>query len=223
MEISTTASKIDTSGANVRLDQAPDVCPRCHRSVHPKLASAHIVSDLQTCQAIFRCTHLKCQEIFIGTYSAHGEAGGRKNFKLTRVSPRNAMKSTFPQAIQDVSPTFCEIFNQTEEANALNLDQLVGIGLRKGLEFLVKDYACSEHPESETKIRAAPLSVCINDYVDDTNVRECAKRASWLGNDETHYTRKWETKDVSDLKLLVRLTVNWIESSLLTKKYISEM
>jgi hypothetical protein len=54
-------------------------------------------------------------------------------------------------------------------------------------------------------------------------VKECAKRAAWLGNDETHYTRKWETKDVSDLKLLVKLTVNWIDNVLLTEKYIAEM
>ena len=54
-------------------------------------------------------------------------------------------------------------------------------------------------------------------------MKECAKRAAWLGNDETHYTRKWEDKDVKDLKLLVHLTVNWIDNVLLTQKYISEM
>lgn len=48
-------------------------------------------------------------------------------------------------------------------------------------------------------------------------------RAVWLGNDETHYVRKWEEKDVNDLKLLVRLTVNWIDNVLLTKKYIADM
>ena len=35
--------------------------------------------------------------------------------------------------------------------------------------------------------------------------------------------RQWETKDLDDLKRLVRLTVNWIESAVLTKAYIAEM
>ena len=68
-----------------------------------------------------------------------------------------------------------------------------------------------------------PLAKCIDTYVSDQNVLQCAKRAAWLGNDETHYIRKWSDKDVSDLYLLVRLTVNWIDNHLLTKSYITEM
>lgn len=132
-------------------------------------------------------------------------------------------KATFPETVSGLSPTFVEIFNQSMEAESKELDQLVGIGLRKALEFLVKDYAIAENPGTEEEIRRTLLGNCISQYVSDPNVRECAKRAAWLGNDETHYTRKWETKDITDLKLLVRLTVNWIDNSLLTKKYIAEM
>ena len=31
-----------------------------------------------------------------------------------------------------------------------------------------------------------------------------------LGDDETHYERRWIDKDLNDLKNLIRLTVNWI-------------
>lgn len=31
------------------------------------------------------------------------------------------------------------------------------------------------------------------------------ERAAWLGNDETHYVRKWPEKDVKDLKSLNRI------------------
>jgi len=161
--------------------------------------------------------------VFLGTYTFSGSSEGRKLYHLRAVSPVAAKTTTFPEVIQSVSPTFTEIFGQAEHADAAELDQLVGIGLRKALEFLVKDFAVSEHPDNEQDIRAMMLGSCIEQYINDTNVKECAKRAAWLGNDETHYTRKWKSKDVSDLKLLVRLTVNWIENSLLTKKYISEM
>ena len=223
MHLDVTATNLDASGVSVQLNQAPDTCPRCHRSVHPKFVSAHIKSDGSDCQGVFRCTHLKCQEIFIGSYEFGGGPSGRRAYRLVRVAPQATRKSAFPETIQEISPSFCEIFNQAEDADSNQLDQLVGIGLRKALEFLVKDYAAAEHPDQEQKIRSSQLAKCIATYVTDTNVKECATRAAWLGNDETHYTRKWESKDVSDLRLLVRLTVNWIDNSLLTKKYVSEM
>jgi hypothetical protein len=67
------------------------------------------------------------------------------------------------------------------------------------------------------------LGPWIDKYVTDPNVKICAVRATWLGNDETHYVHRWEAKDVTDLKNLVKLTVNWIESVLLTEQYRVEM
>jgi hypothetical protein len=118
---------------------------------------------------------------------------------------------------------FVSIYNQSLAAEAKELDQLVGIGMRKALEFLIKDYAVSENQGKGDEIRKITLANCIAQYVTDPNVKECAKRATWLGNDETHYTRKWESKDVTDLKLLVKLTVNWIDNAVMTKNYIADM
>lgn len=223
MQIDTTSTDLAGGQENIRLTQTPDFCPRCHRSVHPKLVSVAMLLEVKKVQAVFRCTHQKCQELFFGTYSPYGSGGGRTIWTLNSVSPIAAQQATFPETVSSVSPVFVQIFNQAMAAEAANLDQLVGIGMRKALEFLVKDFAVSEHVGKEAEIRNANLGTCIAQYVSDPNIKECARRAAWLGNDETHYTRKWETKDVSDLKLLVRLTVNWIDNSLLTKKYIAEM
>jgi hypothetical protein len=72
--------------------------------------------------------------------------------------------------------------------------------------------------EIET-IKRKLLGPCIREHVDDPRIQKCAERAAWLGNDETHYVRKWEDKDVTDLKRLIALTVNWIDSSLQTEEY----
>ena len=69
------------------------------------------------------------------------------------------------------------------------------------LEFLIKDYACLENPDKEEVIKKTLLGKCINEYILDSNVKACAKRATWLGNDETHYVRKWTDQDISDLKI----------------------
>ena len=224
MQIDPTAITLGGPGENIRLEDTPDECPRCHRNVHPPLLITAKLSEFNTVQGIFRCTHLKCQELFIANYvSTVRSEASREVYRLASVSPVNAQKATFPATVEGVSPTFVAIFNQTMEAESKKLDQLVGIGLRKALEFLIKDFAVAEHPQKDEEIRKSQLASCINKYISDPNVKECARRAAWLGNDETHYTRKWESKDVGDLKLLVRLTVNWIDNSLLTKKYIAEM
>jgi len=54
-------------------------------------------------------------------------------------------------------------------------------------------------------------------------VKDCVERAVWLGNDETHYVRKWEASDISDLKMLIDLTAHWMTSELLTERYLKDM
>lgn len=63
----------------------------------------------------------------------------------------------------------------------------------------------------------------IRDHVSDTKVKQVAARAVWLGNDETHYSRKWEDKDLKDLKMLIKLTLHWIEMDELTQEALKSM
>ena len=63
----------------------------------------------------------------------------------------------------------------------------------------------------------------ISNYIDDGKIKDISVRAAWLGNDETHYLRKWETKDLSDLKDFIRMIVNWIENDEKYKKVMEDM
>jgi len=103
------------------------------------------------------------------------------------------------------------------------LDQITGVGYRKALEFLIKDYAIKNNPSEEKSIKKTPLMQVINKHIGDTNIKNVAKRAVWLGNDETHYIRVWEDKDLSFLKQLIDLTIHWIEAEELTKTMMEEM
>jgi len=88
---------------------------------------------------------------------------------------------------------------------------------------LVKDFARKQYPEKTAEVEKAPLARCIKNYIDDTNAKMTAELATWLGNDETHYMRIWEDKDIEDLKLLIRITSNWISNYLDTQDYVSSM
>ena len=64
------------------------------------------------------------------------------------------------------------------------------------------------------KIYKTALGSCIN-KIDNSSIKELARCATWLGNDETHYIRKWEDRDIHDLKNLIDLTcqyITWIPS-----------
>src|SRR5204862_3119246 len=99
------------------------------------------------------------------------------------------------------------------------LDQIAGVGYRKALEFIVKDFIIKGDSKLGAVVEKMQLGACIEKHITDTNLKACAKRAAWLGNDETHYLRKWEGKDIDDLKKLIRLTVSWVETNLLTVKF----
>jgi hypothetical protein len=111
------------------------------------------------------------------------------------------------------------------EDNAL--DQICGPGYRKALEFLVKDYLIGyiykEDQQKQSDVTKAFLGAAIEKYIDQERIKQCAKRAAWLGNDETHYTRKWEDKDIHDLKSLIVMTVNYIDLTIESDRYLKEM
>ncbi|GAA6336162.1 hypothetical protein I080019B2_09090 [Bacteroides stercoris] len=134
------------------------------------------------------------------------------------------LKRTFSNIISELSPNFCEIYNQAYIAEQTNLMQICGTGYRKSLEFLIKDYLISITPEDQHEtIRNKFLNNCIRDNISNINIKTVASRAVWLGNDETHYTRKWEDKDINDLKSIIELTLHWIESEIRTQKLLEDM
>ena len=136
------------------------------------------------------------------------------------MSPR---EPTLPDAVRVISPDFVEIYKQASEAEQRSLTRIAGTGYRKALEFLIKDYLVSKRPADADAIRKSQLGACIQNYIDDPRVKEVAKRATWLGNDETHYARLWEDKTIEDLKRMIDLTVHWIAMEDATNQALSEM
>jgi len=127
------------------------------------------------------------------------------------------------EIIQKISADFVSVYREAEEAELRNLKLVCGPGYRKALEFLIKDYVIKLNPGKDDEIKRMNLGKCISDFVKNDKVRGVAARAVWLGNDETHYLRKWEEKDLQDLKNLITLTVLWIRMEELTEAAIKEM
>ncbi len=222
--------QVETEGFNGEnlhsaYDRNPDICPLCNYHVKPKRLIASYTNlhlGRERVQIIFRCTNQECDTFFIANYIKDNLEYARP-FYLYNVMPKSNPRMEYSETIKELSPSFVEIYNQAIAAESAELDQIAGIGLRKALEFLVKDFAINQNPDDEEKIKETFLGTVIKTYIDDARLKSTAERATWLGNDETHYVRKWIDKDINDLKLLIKLSVNWIENVLLTEQYSSGM
>lgn len=153
-----------------------------------------------------------------------GNAYNRSHAVLTHTYPQSIQPKEFNSEIKDLSPDFVAIYNQSLHAEQEKLDRICGVGFRKALEHLLKDYIISEHPDKEETVKAIhSIQRCINEYIDNTDIKDMSERATWLGNDETHYVRKWEDKDIQDLKNLIDITVYFISMKIKAKRYKQEM
>ena len=200
----------------------PNVCPICGRTIRPiPVFSYENYMDLRV---VFKCSYEGCDELFLSYYKGIMGMGGPTNqFNFVDSKPKACIPKKFEGGIDALSPSFVEIYNQAKYSEELDLDQICGVGYRKALEFLIKDYCKSENPSEVASIEKKLLGKCIAEYIEDQDIKDCSTRATWLGNDETHYVKKWIDKDIEDLKTLIDLTVFWIAKKLTTKKYMTAM
>lgn len=211
---------MDTNGQYMTFPSSPEICPICHRHIVP-ISVCAFNSFNNSYEVVFRCNNTKCKHLFIATYVDNQQ---KTRLVISKLSPKNSKPLEINDKIKSISPSFYKIYAQALEAEALGLDEITGVGLRKALEFLIKDYCVHKNPTKEEDIKKTLLMQTINTYMSEASkLRSVATKAVWLGNDETHYVRKWEDKDISHLKMLIDLTLHWIESELLTDEFEESM
>lgn len=214
--------RITTPNGNYSVYGFPDRCPVCHEIDDPNIIYAHLSrkSKHGSDTIIAICTCCNCRIDYAVSFSLHHE--DRSPF-YTAASPKtlpySAPPVSFNKHILEISPTFVNIYNQSMIAKNTGLDELVGMGFRKALEFLIKDYLLYIAPSDKDDIKSKFLGKCIKDDVTNPKIKSVAERAAWLGNDQTHYVQKFSEHDVDDLLRLINLTVYWISAELETKEW----
>lgn len=227
MKITTTffETGADTDGHQIDIVALPDECPVCKVSAELKYIQGYVnthKSDYNEClQVIVQCPRNQCRRYSLAYYSVIGDS--LKHFKLEYILPKFTKVKDFPESIKRISPNFIEIYDQAKRAEDLGLSKIDGGAYRKALEFLIKDYLIAKHPDEEVSIKKEFLGKSISKRITDERIKSVSQRAVWLGNDETHYVRTWEGKDITDLKNLIDLTIYWIDSEELTKRIEIDM
>ncbi|WP_075679153.1 DUF4145 domain-containing protein [Roseburia sp. 831b] len=198
-------------------------CPLCHKSIAPLplFACVYESSASSKCASVvYFCRH--CTSPFFAHYYASNVSEYSNSIiynsaKFRYIEPVKFTKIVFDKKIIELSPLFDKIYNQALAAETSGLDEIAGLGYRKSLEFLIKDFAIHENPNDEAKIKSMPLAACIKSFMDSPNIKTLATRSAWIGNDEAHYIRKQEDRDVSDMKSFIQATVYFISMILITE------
>lgn len=194
------------------------ICPHCKYTFDgTALYSGHIQISypLYTAFVLHFCH--SCEHAFLTQYE--GVDGFLTKFETY---PSALCETQLDPLLSNISPKFVEIFHQAEQAEGYGLMEICGIGYRRALEFLIKDYLIHDSPENKDQIQKTPLSQCIRSIPDD-RIKATAERSAWLGNDYAHYVSKHPERDLDDLKNLVIATAYWVSMTLYTQKITSEI
>lgn len=192
-------------------------CPRCHSAIEPVLLWGYVNDIKKGLFSVFlQCN--ACNNTFISSYEFTGiiEEGYTKyrTSSLTRSEPISITKKSFSDEINKLSPNFVRVYNQAFAAEQNELDDICGMGYRKAVEFLAKDYAIHINPDKEADIKSSYLSTCINTYFDNKKLQNLATASAWLGNDQTHYEQRISDAGIKEMKAFIMALVNFIYSDL---------
>lgn len=189
-------------------------CPSCHFAIEPKqLCAFYVQHDSINHTMYLLCLCKRCQQVFMSEFK------GRLNSCFLEFSspeysvPCKPNGNVFSNPIRNLSPNFVETYTQAEIAESYHLFQICGVGYRKSLEYLVKDYLCHKTPENSDKIYSEFLGANIK-RIDDPRIKVLAERSVWIGNDETHYVRKHDDLCLSDMKRFINAMLHYVESEL---------
>lgn len=205
--------------------KCPLTCPYCGKVVEftPK---AQVNLDFNKNDKIFFYTlHTKCcNKLSIATYHYHSDSDETyksedSRYELLSVYP--GQKLTYlPDSVVNISPRFYKLYNDSEFAYLNNMFELAGSGFRNSLEVLIKDYAIIELNENPEKVSKTKLYNCIENYLPDPLLKNAADVVRILGNDYTHYQRKYEQHNVSLLKTYLDIFIKRIDANYLWCIYI---
>lgn len=180
-------------------------CPWCDTHQRP-----HFIYGAFNDKILFiLCYCETCHKAYIAEYEYIYHSSGAYHYSIGKYItsyPANMKCSNFDKSIENLSQSFVNIYNQALTAESIGLNEICGMGYRKALEFLVKDYAISKFPNDVDIIKSMKLMNVIKNKISNPHITQLAEKCTWLLNDEVHYFRKFENVDIQNVKNLIQAT-----------------
>jgi hypothetical protein len=210
----------------------PNICPHCHvvNTPNNQWNVFSIDTDgIQNFLSAWKCSNQNCNRIFIAMYKVQNKMlifsrflNGLPKGPIWPKPILNLKSGNGKDPSKPENSKFTKTYLQSLEAESKGLDELAGMGYRKAIEYLVKDWAIQNNLTEKDKIENSWLgSVITNYYTGD--LKDILERATWLGNDQAHYNKIFEEYDISILKELIDLIMVELDTQYKKKHYIDSI
>lgn len=194
--------------------QEPTLCPHCSNTIFAEIRDSKkffYETNFTFWTLSYCCPNPGCNKIFLATFLSENKS---KTLDLISIYPTKLTEELHP-LLHELSPRFIKSYRQANLAENNGSFELAGAGYRNALEILIKDFAIIELNQDPTEVSKKKLHVCIKEYLGDVDLTKCANVVRILGNDNTHYERKYEELDFEVLKTYMNIFIRLITTKLL--------
>lgn len=190
--------------------EIPTVCPHCSSSLQPIIRDSRLLAFGEQLLLVISYIGNCCNVPFYATYKYC-------NSQTTLLDIYPHLKSiTLPDKIKELSPRFANLYEQSYSAEQNGCIELAGSGYRNSIEILIKDFAINKLKAPENEVCKMSLYEAIGTYLKEVNLETSAADViRVLGNDYTHYQRKYNDIDFIVVKKYLEIFIQQIDTKLL--------
>lgn len=201
-------SNISSSYVNFSI---PIECPHCNAFVQPRIIDHRRLTFSNQEDLLIIIYKGDCCNIpFYATYSYN-----KDNTKILDIYPHQK-PTKLPERIVELSPRFVDLYEQSYTAEQNGHIELAGSGYRNAIEILIKDFAIKRLDKPESEVCGMKLYDTIGTYLKEISIdTSAADVIRVLGNDYTHYQRKYDSIDFVVVKQYLEIFIQQIETKLL--------
>lgn len=182
-----------------------DNCPYCNKAIFPSITAYNHTNNLQYIDTIMLCP--SCNEEYFEKFER--TMLNSRLFKSVAAYPYPEPQIDIPEEIKNFFPQFYKIYVEAVTAENYNLHEICGMGYRKAIEALVKQYAIELYPDDIEKIQNETLMQTIRRFP-SPKIVTLATAATWLGNDQVHLITQHPEYDIQGLKSFINVLCTFI-------------
>ena len=192
--------------------ELPVECPHCGSFVTPKITSHTYFTIEDYSMYLIGFFNDCCDKRSYALYKKKGYSGD-----FLSLYPTSQPKPVLPDSISKISPRFVSLYGQCFSAECRGDFELAGSGYRNALEVLIKDFAINELGKPTAEVCKKKLAQAIEAYMPNIRLAQSADVIRVLGNDYTHYERRYDDIDFAILKQYIQIFLNSIDCEYLIR------
>lgn len=188
-------------------------CPHCNKEIAPYVISTSEADlETRTFAVMAQCPY--CSRYFTMAYKL--PFGTKVPEPIIYKHSIKKREKELPKELSEISPRFVKIYNEALIAEENDLSELVGVGFKKAIEFLIRDYLIKFKKENEKEVLEQPLKDIMG-KISDHRVTQLTATYKWL-NSCNFCNRTFDEKDVQEMKKFINVISEYIIYNVLLKK-----